>query len=134
MNFSDGCRPARLRSISAITVAVCVLVGVIGCGLVRFELAASAPPPPVGVSLGADNSECGDLDHDSSPTTHKAFSTAALPHVLPPRLRSVPVWRWSPSPVSLPALWYRLDGDCPRAPASVLAGQQLLTQLCIARC
>jgi hypothetical protein len=130
VNFTNGCKPPWLRSIIAIVVVVCVLVGVIGYGLVRFEFAASAPPPSVLVSLGADDIERADPDHDGSPAAHIAFSTVTRHRALPPRLRSLPLSSWA---VSVPILRYRLGVPGPGLPATSLAGQELLTQLCIAR-
>jgi hypothetical protein len=130
VNFADRCRPPWLRSIIAIVVAVCVLVSVIGFGLLRFELATSAPPPPVAVSLGADDIERADLDPDSSPAAHKAVGSVARSRALPPRLRSLPPSSYS---VSVPTLWYRLGAFCRRVVSTSVAGQELLTQFCIAR-
>ncbi|ORV10143.1 hypothetical protein [Mycobacterium celatum] len=133
MTFSDRPRPRWWRSAIAVVVAICTLVAVVGYGLVRFEFAESAPPPSVVALLAADDAERAETDHGSSPVAQKAFDAIALHRALPPRLRSMPLWRWSSLSISLPAGWSRFGAAHPGAPPTSLAGQQLLTQFCIAR-
>jgi hypothetical protein len=130
VKFTDRCRPPWLRSIVAIAVAVCVVVCVIGYGLVRFELATSVPPPSPVMSLGVDDIEHADPDHDSSPAVHKSFNIVKRHRALPPRMRSL---RLSSSQVSVPTLSVRFGTTGAGVPTSSLAGQELLTQFCIAR-
>jgi hypothetical protein len=130
VNFADRRRPPWLRPIIAIAVAVCVVVSVIGFGLLRFEVATSAPPPSVPASLSADDIERADPDHDSSPVTQKAVRSVARHRALTPGLRSLPPLSFL---VSAPMLWYRPGAVRPGVSATCLGGQELLTQFCIAR-
>ncbi|GBE65710.1 hypothetical protein MFM001_21720 [Mycobacterium sp. MFM001] len=131
MTFSS--RPGWWRSAIAIVVAAGALVAVLGYGLVRFEFAASAPPPSELVSLVADDVERAETDDGSTPITQKAFEAVALHRALPPRLRSMPLLRWFSEAIPVPAGWSRLGAAARGAPPTSLAGQQLLTQFCIAR-
>lgn len=121
---SDVRRPPRLRWLVLI-IAVCVLGGLSGSGLVQFQSAAAAQPP-AGLMLDVDDIERADGSHGSS-TTWQQSSRAATRHHAVRRLGWLPF-----SSVSLPAWGYRL-GVASSAPAIVLAGQQLLTYFCVDR-
>lgn len=130
MNSTDRCGSPWLRSIIAVAIAVCVVVSVIGFGLLRFELATSVPPPSAAMSLDVDDIERVDPDHDSSPAVHKSFNIVKRYRALPSRLRALPPLSLL---VSAPMLWYRPGAVRPGVSATCLGGQELLTQFCIAR-
>lgn len=136
-------RPPHRRSAIVIVAGLCLFAAVIGFWLVQSERAVSVLPQPVLTSVGALHSGRAHLDNGSSPTAHQVLTTAGQQrHRLPAPSHSVPSSWWSPmpdSPDSLPIVWYRLGGTylptsaTARAPATVLAGHDLLTRLCVDR-
>ncbi|OHV05649.1 hypothetical protein [Mycobacterium talmoniae] len=107
-----------------------MLIGLIGYGLVRSELAGPVSPSAMLVSLNADDVDGADIDDDALPTTEKASSTVTQHRSLP-RLRSSPLGHGFPPLASMS--WDRADlagsGACTNSPA----GRELLTRFCIAR-
>ena len=131
VSFREECRLPWWQSV--IVIAAFALAGVIGCGLGPVELVASVPPPPVLVSLAAEDVEGADLDHGSSLITHKAVGATTLRRAAPPRLRSSPLWRWWRLLAYLTTFCYRLSGAGSYPPVTCLAGRERLTRFCTAR-
>lgn len=134
MSFSDGRKPPISRALVVIVAAVGVLVGVLGYALARFEPAAPDLSFPALVSLSDEADQHSDFDDDSVPVSQKALGDITTQRVLPQqRLRSLPLWHWSPSPD--PITWHQFGaaGAGARAPVGCVAGRERLTQLCISR-
>jgi hypothetical protein len=132
MTFSERSKPARLGSVASVAVAICMLISVIGCGLVRFELAGSDPSAAMLLASSVDDIERVDLKQDSLSTAHKPLDAISpQERGAPQRLRTLTMWRW----------WYRppawLDSEhrSSVADSSVRnvsgTGRELLTQFCI---
>lgn len=124
--------PIWLRSAAATIVAVGVLVGVIGSGLVAFELAGAVQPPPVLVSMLSDDVERADLECQLSPNAATALGALTLHRALPRRSRLLPR-QWLCAPAALATFWRRLGVAGRYAPVVSLAGRELLTQFGVAR-
>ncbi len=131
-------RVSRMRPISALAVAICVLAAAIGYGVARADHAVSALPQPVSTSSSGPNIADERLDHHvedaSSRTIHAALHMAVLhrtrPSTLSPSTQSA--W-WSTSLGLSPTKRYGLGtaGSC--SAVTPLAGRERLTQLCVAR-
>jgi hypothetical protein len=74
-------------------------------------------------------------DFGSTLNDDKAFKSAGLKRDRPTTFSlSVPRWPWTPSSLASATGSQRPVDACPsRAPSTVLAGQDLLTKLCVSR-
>ncbi|MEZ0366174.1 hypothetical protein ACAG26_21105 [Mycobacterium sp. pUA109] len=107
-----------------------MLMGLIGYGLVRSELAGVVSPSPALVSAGPTDIDGADVDDDASPATEKA-SGAVTQHRWLPRLRVLPLWHRLPALASMS--WDRVGVAGSDACTNSLAGRELLARLCITR-
>lgn len=119
--------------------ALGLLAAVLGCWLLRFDRAASDTPSPAPTSVAAVGTAPAyhgavmDDDHPIAPG-QASVKSAGLHRDRPPTsLRVMPSLQESPSaaPVTPPGRAFGIGHI--RAPATVLAGQERLTQFCIAR-
>lgn len=136
MTARDTGMPSRWRSTIAIVAALCLLSALAGSWAVRFAPAASAATPAVTVSADLGPQPAAHTDHNGpSSTNYKYFKTAGIKRDRPPNWsRSVPPEWWLPTPASLTTSAHQLGAPRSRAPATPRDGQELLHQLCVARC
>ncbi|WP_161552104.1 hypothetical protein [Mycobacterium xenopi] len=100
----------------------------------QFERAVSVPLPASATSLAGAHADQPHFDHTKSPVSQTAFKPAGLKRNRPePSLRLMPALRESPLPGAVSAAGRQLGGADFAAPVIALAGQDLLTQFCVAR-
>ncbi|BBZ14489.1 hypothetical protein [Mycobacterium branderi] len=146
MTTSNAYALRRPRPVVALVAALGLLAAVLGCWLLRFDRAASDTPSPAPTSVAAAHHTS--IDRGSSPTYHGAVmdddhpiapsqtsvKSAGLHRDRPPTsLRVVPSLQESPSAVPVASPGRGFSVGYIRAPGAVLAGQERLTQFCIAR-
>lgn len=97
-----------------------------------MSVAATDAGPPQSRDSSASQSH---PDFGSTLNDDKAFKSAGLKRNRPMTFSlSVPRWSWTPSLLAYAAKAQRHVGaSSPRAPSTVLAGQDLLTKLCVSR-
>lgn len=147
MIFRDAGKPSRWRSLIAIVAGLCLLSALVGSWAVR---SGSAAPQPVAASqdvidISVDISQAH-FDASPQPASHgghdgpsatnqKSFKTAGIKRDRPPTWsRSAPPEWWLPTPSSLTTSKYQPGAPHSRALATPRDGQELLHQLCVARC
>jgi hypothetical protein len=132
----DAGMPSRWRPLIAIVAALCLLSALAGSWAVRFGPAASAAPQAVTVFADVGPQPAAYTDHHTpSSTNDKSFKTAGIKRDRPPNWsRSAPPEWWLPAPSSLITSQHRPGAPHSRAPATPRDGQELLHQLCVARC
>jgi hypothetical protein len=141
----------------AVVAALSMFVAVTTGWALRSAHGIVAPPEPaawshptlnvglhvdrVQFAVGSQTTSYGVLrsSHDFSPTNHKPTKNAWMTHDRPPTWAQVaPQLAWSPWPVSL-SPWETAWAPTPGtrsgsgAPAAVIAGRDILTQLCVTR-
>jgi hypothetical protein len=145
MAFGDARRSSkscRLRLVLAFAAVVWVFVGVIGSSMVRAELVPSASlaadtPQALLIELSSEPDSGSDqsyLDHGSSALWHTFASVALQRGRLATWVRSVSPLPWESSLVSLPGVNWRPSGANRPSAATLVAGRDLLTRFCVARC
>jgi hypothetical protein len=132
VTFSKRSRADGLGSVACVTVAICVLVSVIGCRLARFEFSAQDHPAATLLSSSVDDINHADLKQDSLSTAHKPLDAVA-PHqrAVPQRSRTSTTWPSWYRPTSWLAAGHRFGAVDTCAPDLSRTGQKLLTQFCI---
>jgi hypothetical protein len=127
VTFSKRSRADGLGSVACVTVAICALISVIGCGLARFELSASDPPSAT-LASSVDDIDRADLKHDSL--------DAIAPHqrAVPQRLRTLTKWRWWYRPAAWHAFQHRFGVPDAFGLDVSRTGRKLFAQLCISLC
>lgn len=113
--------------------------------MLQVGAAAAGPPQQVAVSEAATDTGPPQSRDGSAPQSHpdfgstlnddKAFKSAGLKRDRPMTFSpAVPRWSWTPSSLAYAAKAQRRVGaGSPRPPSTVLAGQDLLTKLCVSR-
>jgi hypothetical protein len=134
VNFGAAGKSPRWRSAVAVFATLAVLAALTGCWTLRSVLAAADSPQPVAATQAA----VSQFDHGSSSTyqtNQKPFKSTGIKRDRPPTWsRSAPPEWSSPMPASMTTLAYPPGVPNSRAPAAPCAGQDLLTQFCVARC
>jgi hypothetical protein len=157
LNLRSASKSRRWRLAIAAVAALSMFVAVTTGWALRSAHGIAAPPEPaawshatLNVSLHVDRAQFavssqptshGVLrsSQGSSPTHHKPTKNAWMTHDRPPTWAHVaPQLAWSPWPVILPpweTAWAPPPGSQSGsgAPAAVIAGRDILTQLCVAR-
>lgn len=134
----------RRRSAVAIVAGLSLIAAALGCWALRTEIVTGTSAPAV-VALSTPDAGQGHLTDGSATASHadfgstlnddKAFKSAGLKRDRPTTFSlSTPRSPWTPSSLALAAWTARPGEPCCRAPATVLAGQNLLAQFCVCRC
>ncbi|OCB37457.1 hypothetical protein A5676_17860 [Mycobacterium malmoense] len=146
--------PQRWRPGVAIVAVLCLIAALVGSWAVRSQAAAPASPPSIAVShdaIGAGSAvEPSRVHADmADPASHlkrnaptstdqKSFKTAGIKRDRPPTWsRGAPPQWWLATPISLNTAGINAPGPDPAhtpSPIRALAGHQLLSLICIARC
>lgn len=151
MNVRGADKASRWLSLIAIVAAVCLVSALVGSWAVRSAATTSNSPPTVaasddGAASGVvDLSQlhpadtvpaAGHLDHKGPLSSgDKSYKTAGIKRDRPPNWsRSAPPEWWLPTPASLTAPGRQAAVSPARAPARSLSAQELLHQICVARC
>ncbi|MEB3983992.1 hypothetical protein OQ968_22340 [Mycobacterium sp. 663a-19] len=145
MSFRVAGKPSRWsrqRPAIVIVAALSLFAAALGCSALQISADASAPPC-VSVSVfdaGPVHHKDGSAlachsDFGSTLNDDKAFKSAGLKRDRPPTFPlTVPRSLWSTPAVAGGARWQQWGHPSTRAPVTTVAGQGLLTQLCVARC
>jgi hypothetical protein len=157
VNLRSASKSRRWQLAIAVVAALSMFVAVTTGWALRSAHGIAAPPEPaawshatLNVGLHVDRAQFavssqptshGVLrsSQGSSPTHHKPTKNAWMTHDRPPTWAHVaPQLAWSPWPVTLPpweTAWAPAPGSQSGsgAPAAVIAGRDILTQLCVAR-
>jgi hypothetical protein len=148
VTFPVAAKSPRWQSTIAIVAALALFLAAMGCWVLRSELVAAATPHQAAVShstadirpvhVSEGSKPASHLEQISLPTNKTSFKSAGLKRNRPPTWSlSTPQLSWSPWSASL-AAWgdtaeRRLGVGCSDVPVAAVAGQELLTQLCVAR-
>lgn len=147
MSFRGASQPSRWsrrRSAVAVVAGLSLIAAALGCWALRTEIATDTSAPVV-AALSAPDAGQGHRADGSATARHadfgstldddKAFKSAGLKRDRPTTFSlSTPRSPWTPSSLAAAAWTVRPGEPCCRAPATVLAGQNLLAQLCVCRC
>lgn len=137
MRISATLKLPRLRSVTAVAVALWLVAGAFCCDLVRSESSASDPVQAVltsGSGASAVNADQARGDCDQSQPCPRAIAAALLPDSATAR---VALWTTVAVATVAGSLAYYLASTTrgpPRRCLIALTGQDLLTRFCLARC
>lgn len=142
MHFQAVGKHRQLRSTVAIVAALCVLAALTGCWALRSQLAAADAAQTVAATESVSDIvqlRCDDANNTSQfcpgflSTSQKPVKSAGIKRDRPPTWsRSAPP-QWVPTPASMTSFAYPRGAARSHALVIPHDGQDILTQLCVAR-
>jgi hypothetical protein len=151
VNLRGTDKASRWPSFIAIVAMLCLVSALVGSWAVRsaattpgsLQLASEDVIDTGGDVIDLSRVHLADISQSARHFDHKgplssnqkSYKTAGIKRNRPPNWsRSAPPEWWLPTPSSLTAPEYRPTVSNNRLPARSLSGQELLNQICVARC